>query len=209
MHPLIRQAEAEQLRTDHPYFRPGDIVRVTVRIKEGGKERSQAFEGLVIGKKGSGIRETFTVRRISLNVGIERIFPLHSPRIEDIKIIRRGKVRRAKLYYLRELRGKKARLTERRVAPEKLEREAAAGSKNLNSVIAEREAAAKIAAEEAAAKKAAEEKAAAEAKAKEEAEAKAAEEAAAKEAEAKAAEEAKVAEEAPAEDAPADEEKKD
>lgn len=131
MHPLVREAEAAQLRTDRPYFRPGDTVRVAVRIVEGNKERIQNFEGIVIGRKGSGVRETFTVRRVSFNVGIERIFPLHSPRIEDIKIIRRGKASRAKLYYLRELRGKKARLVERRVNQTKLESEAAADRKSL------------------------------------------------------------------------------
>ncbi|MGF1573321.1 MAG: 50S ribosomal protein L19 [Sumerlaeia bacterium] len=141
MHPLVRQAEAEQLRTDLPYFRVGDTLKVFVRIVEGEKERIQAFEGLVIGKKGTGIRETFTMRRISFNVGIERIFPLHTPRIESIKVIRRAKVRRAKLYYLRELRGKKARLVERRVSPEKLEREAIAAQSNLLTLVAERTAA--------------------------------------------------------------------
>lgn len=140
MHPLIREAESAQLRTDIPYFRVGDTLKVNVRIIEGEKERIQAFEGLVIGKKGSGIRETFTVRRISFNVGIERIFPLHSPRIESIKVIRRAKVRRAKLYYLRELRGKKARLVERRVSPEKLGREALRGQSNLLTLVAERTA---------------------------------------------------------------------
>lgn len=137
MHPLIREAESEQLRTDHPYFRPGDTVRVTVLIVEGGKERPQPFEGLVIGKKGGGLRETFTVRRVSLNVGIERIFPLHSPRIESIKVLRRGKVRRAKLYYLRELRGKKARLSERRIGQDKLSREAATAQSLLNTMASE------------------------------------------------------------------------
>lgn len=140
MHPIIREVESEQLRTDLPYFRVGDTLKVFVRIVEGEKERIQAFEGLVIGKKGTGIRETFTVRRISFNVGIERIFPLHSPRIESIKVIRRAKVRRAKLYYLRDLRGKKARLVERRVTPEKLAREAQAAQSNLLTLVSERSA---------------------------------------------------------------------
>lgn len=131
MHPLVREAEATQLRTDRPYFRPGDTVRVAVRIVEGGKERIQNFEGVVIGRKGSGIRETFTVRRVSFNVGMERIFPLHSPRVEEIKVVRRGKTRRAKLYFLRERRGKKARLVERRVDAGKLQAEAASDRKSL------------------------------------------------------------------------------
>ncbi len=131
MHPLVREAEATQLRTDRPYFRPGDTVSVAVRIVEGNKERIQKFEGVVIGRKGSGLRETFTVRRVSFNVGIERIFPLHSPRIEDIKIIRRGRARRAKLYYLRNLRGKKARLSERRISTDKLQAEADSANKSL------------------------------------------------------------------------------
>jgi len=131
MHPLVREAEAAQLRTDRPYFRPGDTIRVAVRIIEGNKERIQNFEGVCIGRRGSGIRETFTVRRVSLNVGMERIFPLHSPRIEDIKVIRRGQARRAKLYYLRDLRGKKARLTERRVDQSKLRAETAADQRSL------------------------------------------------------------------------------
>ncbi len=131
MHPLIREAEASQLKTDRPYFRPGDTIRVAVRIVEGGKERIQNFEGVCIARRGSGIRESFTVRRVSLNVGMERIFPLHSPRIESIKVVRRGQARRAKLYYLRDLRGKKARLTERRVGESKLAAEAQADQKSL------------------------------------------------------------------------------
>ena len=114
MNPIIREIEQAQLRTDRPDFRPGDTVRVAVRIVEGNKERIQNFEGVVIGRSGAGAKETFTVRRVSFNVGIERVFPLHSPRIEEIKVLRRGKVRRAKLYYLRDLRGKKARLVERK-----------------------------------------------------------------------------------------------
>jgi large subunit ribosomal protein L19 len=124
MHPLVREVQKEQLRADRPDFRPGDTVRVAVRIIEGNKERVQNFEGVVIGRKGTGVSETFTVRRVSFNVGIERIFPLHSPRIEEIKVLRRGKVRRAKLYYLRELRGKKARLVEKRVDIEAINRAA-------------------------------------------------------------------------------------
>ena len=103
-----------QLRTDIPDFAPGDTVRVHVRIKESEtKERLQAFEGVVIARKGDGIRETFTVRKTSFGVGVERIFPVHGPVVDHIDIVRRGRVRRAKLYYLRELRGKAARLRER------------------------------------------------------------------------------------------------
>lgn len=116
MHPIIKAFEKTQQKTDIPNFRPGDTVRVSVRIVEGDKERVQDYEGVVIRRKGGGLRETFTVRRVSFGVGMERIFPIHSPRIEEIKVVRRGKVRRAKLYYLRALRGKKARITERRVA---------------------------------------------------------------------------------------------
>jgi large subunit ribosomal protein L19 len=116
MHPIITAFEKTQQKTNIPNFRPGDTVRVSVRIVEGDKERVQDYEGVVIRRKGGGLRETFTVRRVSFGVGMERIFPLHSPRIEEIKVVRRGKVRRAKLYYLRALRGKKARITERRVA---------------------------------------------------------------------------------------------
>lgn len=114
MHPIVSDFEQTQLKKAVPEFRPGDTVRVSVRIVEGDKERVQDYEGVVIRRKGGGLRETFTVRRVSFGVGIERIFPLHSPRIEEVKVVRRGRVRRAKLYYLRELRGKKARIAERR-----------------------------------------------------------------------------------------------
>lgn len=106
--------EKEQMKTDVPEFRPGDTVRVSVRIIEGEKERIQDFEGVVISIRKGNNRSTFTVRKISYGIGVERIFPLHSPRIADIKVIRRGAVRRAKLYYLRKLRGKAARIKERR-----------------------------------------------------------------------------------------------
>jgi len=112
MHKMIREFEAAQFKTQVPDFRPGDTVRVSVRIIEGDKQRIQDFQGVCIGRRGSGARETFTVRRVSYGVGIERVFPLHSPRVEGIKVVRRGKVRRAKLYYLRALRGKKARIEE-------------------------------------------------------------------------------------------------
>ena len=104
----------EGLREDIPEFRPGDTVRVQVRVREGEKERLQAFEGVCIARRGGGIEESFTLRKISSGVGVERIFPLHSPSLADIKVMRRGRVRRAKLYYLRGLSGKAARIPERR-----------------------------------------------------------------------------------------------
>jgi large subunit ribosomal protein L19 len=103
----------EKLRDDLPVFRPGDTVRVDVRVREGDKERLQAFEGVVIRRKGGGINEMFTVRKVSNGVGVERIFPLHSPVVADVRVLREGRVRRAKLYYLRELSGKAARIRER------------------------------------------------------------------------------------------------
>lgn len=105
--------EKEQLKENIPAFQPGDTLRVSVRIKEGNKERLQAFEGICIAIKHGGIRETVTVRKVSFGVGVERIFPLHATVIDHIDVIRRGKVRRAKLYYLRDLRGKAARIKER------------------------------------------------------------------------------------------------
>lgn len=114
MQKLIAEITKDQLRTDHPDFRPGDTVAVHVKVVEGQRERIQVFEGVVIKRQNGGISETFTVRKISYGVGVERTFPLHSPRIEKIDVIRRGKVRRAKLYYLRQLRGKAARIKERR-----------------------------------------------------------------------------------------------
>ena len=107
---IIRILEQEQLRADIPAFRPGDTVRVQVKVVEGTRERLQAFEGLVIARSGGSSRETFTVRRISYGVGVERTFPVHSPRVEKIEVVRRGVVRRAKLYYLRKLTGKAARI---------------------------------------------------------------------------------------------------
>lgn len=107
--PQIQAIEAAQLR-DVPAFRPGDEVRVHYRIREGEKERIQVFQGVVIRRKGGGLRETFTVRKVSYGVGVERIYPVHTPKIEKLEVVSRGHVRRAKLYYLRELRGKKARL---------------------------------------------------------------------------------------------------
>ena len=117
MNAVVREIEKSHLKSkaEIPEFRPGDTVRVSLKIIEGKNERVQDFEGVVIARRGGGIRETITVRRVSYGVGIERIFPLHSPRVTQIRVVRHGKVRRAKLYYLRKLRGKKARITERRV----------------------------------------------------------------------------------------------
>jgi large subunit ribosomal protein L19 len=114
MHPFIETQKA-WLRSDLPAFRSGDTLRVNVRVKEGDKERIQAFEGVCIARRGSGVSESFTVRKISNGVGVERIFPVHSPMIADIAIVRRGRVRRAKLYYLRQLTGKATRIKEKKV----------------------------------------------------------------------------------------------
>ena len=108
------------LRSDIPEFRPGDTVKVHVRVVEAGRERVQVFQGVVIRRQGGGLQETFTVRKISFGVGVERTFPMHSPSISKLEVVSRGKVRRAKLYYLRELRGKKARIKERRIEGEDL-----------------------------------------------------------------------------------------
>jgi len=110
----LRALEREGLKGDLPDFRPGDTVRVMVRVREGEKERLQAFEGVCIGRRGGGISETFTVRKVSAGVGVERIFPVHSPGVAAVEIVRRGKVRRAKLYYLRRLTGKAGRIREQR-----------------------------------------------------------------------------------------------
>lgn len=112
MHPFI-ETQKEWMKEVAP-FRPGDTVRVSVRVKEGDKERVQAFEGVCIARRGSGISESFTVRKVSNGVGVERIFPVHSPMLADIKVVRRGAVRRAKLYYLRSVTGKAARIRERK-----------------------------------------------------------------------------------------------
>ena len=111
---IISVLEQEQLRNDIPEFRPGDTVKAHVKVVEGNRERIQVFEGVVIGRQNGGVRETFTVRRISYGVGVERTFPVHSPRIEKIVVARIGIVRRAKLYYLRNLTGKAARIREKR-----------------------------------------------------------------------------------------------
>ena len=110
----INQLEKEQMRLDHPAFGPGDNVKVHVKIKEGEKERIQVFQGVVISKRKGGTNATFTVRKVSYGVGVERIFPLHSPAIDKIELVTHGRVRRAKIYYLRKLRGKAARIKERR-----------------------------------------------------------------------------------------------
>lgn len=111
---IINVLEQEQLRADIPAYRAGDTVRVHVKVVEGTRERIQVFEGLVINRQGGSVRETFTVRRIASGVGVERTFPLHSPRLAKIEVMRRGVVRRAKLYYLRNLTGKAARIREKR-----------------------------------------------------------------------------------------------
>ena len=114
MHALV-DIEQTQMKQNLPEFRAGDTVRVQVRIIEGNRERVQAFEGIVIAISGSGGRRTFTVRKVSYGVGVERIFPLHSPKLDAIEVVRRGQVRRAKLFYLRQLRGKAARIKEKRL----------------------------------------------------------------------------------------------
>ena len=112
MSEIIRSIEKAQLRTDLPKFNIGDTVRVFVKVVEGSRERLQAFEGTVMAKRNGSVRETFTVRRVSYGIGVERTFPLHSPRVDSITVVRRGKVRRAKLYYLRERSGKAAKVKE-------------------------------------------------------------------------------------------------
>jgi large subunit ribosomal protein L19 len=114
MHTSIAELERAQIRSDIPDFRPGDTLKVHVRVTEGTRSRIQVFQGIVIRRQGDGARETFTVRKISYGVGVERTFPVHTPSIEKIELVTRGRVRRAKLYYLRELRGKAARIRERR-----------------------------------------------------------------------------------------------
>jgi large subunit ribosomal protein L19 len=115
--------ETPRLRDDLPEFRPGDTVKVHVRVVEGNRERIQVFQGVVIRRQGGGLRETFTVRKISFGVGVERTFPVHSPTIGKLEVVQRGRVRRAKLYYLRELRGKRARIRERREGPQAVQAE--------------------------------------------------------------------------------------
>lgn len=110
---IITAVEQEQIKKDIPDFRPGDTVKVYTKVVEGGRERIQVFEGTVIARRGGGLRKTFTVRKVSYGVGVERIFPLNSPRIDKIEVVKKGRVRRAKLYYMRNLRGKAARIKER------------------------------------------------------------------------------------------------
>ncbi|KIL44865.1 50S ribosomal protein L19 [Jeotgalibacillus soli] len=112
MQNLIQEITQEQLRTDLPSFKPGDTVKVHVKVVEGTRERIQVYEGVVIKRRGGGVSETFTVRKVSYGVGVERTFPVHTPKIARLEVVRRGKVRRAKLYYLRNLRGKAARIKE-------------------------------------------------------------------------------------------------
>ena len=112
MNEIIKNIEAEQLKAEIPQFSVGDTVRVYGKIKEGNRERIQVFEGTVIARKGSGVAETFTVRRVSYGVGVERVFPLHSPNVKEVAIVRKGRVRRAKLYYLRDRVGKAAKVKE-------------------------------------------------------------------------------------------------
>ncbi|RJL21762.1 50S ribosomal protein L19 [Bailinhaonella thermotolerans] len=116
MHTQIQELEKSSMRTDVPDFRPGDTLKVHVRVVEGNRSRVQVFQGFVLRRQGGGIRETFTVRKVSYGVGVERTFPVHSPVIEKIEVVTRGDVRRAKLYYMRELRGKAARIREKREA---------------------------------------------------------------------------------------------
>jgi large subunit ribosomal protein L19 len=111
---LIKDVEKQYLKEEIPSFAPGDTVKVHVKVVEGARERTQVFEGVVIGRKGSGLKETFTVRRVTYGIGVERIFPVHSPVVDRIEVVKRGRVRRAKLYYLRKLTGKAARIRERR-----------------------------------------------------------------------------------------------
>jgi large subunit ribosomal protein L19 len=125
MHPFI-ETQQEYLKEGIPDFRPGDTLRVSVRVREGDKERIQAFEGVCIARKNGGIAETFTVRKISGGVGVERIFPFHSPSIDSIQVVRQGRVRRAKLYYLRGRTGKSARIVERQERPREKATEPAA-----------------------------------------------------------------------------------
>src|SRR5215471_9821094 len=135
MNQIVQAVEDRQLRGNIPAFQPGDTIRVHVKIKEGDKERIQAFEGVVIARKHGGVRETITVRKTSFGVGVERIFPLHATVIDRIDLVRRGRVRRAKLYYLRKLRGKAARIRERDTRGERAMAAAAAASSNATDAV--------------------------------------------------------------------------
>jgi len=116
---VLKNIEAPQMRSDLPDFNPGDTIRVHVKVIEGEKERLQAFQGVVISVRGAGLRASFTVRKISDGVGVERIFPLHSPSIAKVELLQQGRVRRAKIYYLTNLKGKSARIKEKRVSADK------------------------------------------------------------------------------------------
>jgi large subunit ribosomal protein L19 len=173
---IIQQLEKEQLdalvaKRAIPEFSHGDTVKVWVKIREGEKERLQAYEGVVIARSGGGLMESFTVRKISYGEGVERVFPIHSPMIDRIEVLKRGKVRRAKLYYLRDRRGKSARIFESTNARTKRIEADARAAREAEKVAAAEALAAEMAAQEAAEKKAAEEAAAAEAAAAENAEA--------------------------------------
>jgi large subunit ribosomal protein L19 len=137
MNQVVQAVEDRQLRDGIPAFQSGDTIRVHVKIKEGDKERLQAFEGIVIARKHSGVRETITVRKTSFGVGVERIFPLHATVIDHIDLVRRGRVRRAKLYYLRKLRGKAARIRERDTRGERAAAAAASAQSPARRVPAE------------------------------------------------------------------------
>jgi large subunit ribosomal protein L19 len=113
---VLQQVETEQLRDDLPEFAPGDTLRVLYRVREGDKERIQAFEGVCIGRRGGGNGATFTVRKISSGIGVERVFPVQAPTVKGVEVVRRGRVRRAKLYYLRHLKGKASRISEKRTS---------------------------------------------------------------------------------------------
>jgi large subunit ribosomal protein L19 len=200
---LVQEYAAARQKQDATNFRPGDTVRVHVRIVEGGKERIQDFEGVCIRRRGAGMNATFTVRRISYGVGMERVFPVHSPRIEGVEVIRRGKVRRANLRYLRDLTGKKARISEDILRTRK---EVQTAKESADAAAAAAKAEAKVAAEaEAKAKAAAEAEAKAQADAEAQVAAEAEKAAAAEEPEATEAEpesESPAAEEAAPEDEP-------
>ncbi|WP_250445965.1 50S ribosomal protein L19 [Actinotalea sp. C106] len=114
---ILDSVDAASLRSDVPDFRPGDTLKVNVNVVEGSRSRVQAFQGVVIARQGGGVRETFTIRKVSFGVGVERTFPVHSPTLDSIEVVTRGDVRRAKLYYLRKLRGKKAKIKEKRETP--------------------------------------------------------------------------------------------
>ncbi|MCL3860241.1 50S ribosomal protein L19 [Actinotalea sp. K2] len=114
---ILDSVDAASLRSDIPDFRPGDTLKVNVKVVEGTRSRVQAFQGVVIARQGGGVRETFTIRKISFGVGVERTFPVHSPTLDSVEVVTRGDVRRAKLYYLRKLRGKKAKIKEKRETP--------------------------------------------------------------------------------------------